>query len=203
MLPMPALENKSATDNLIELAAELGRRVGEYSEWRKRDLDVQGLRTRRDELQQLAGRSESLSQTRTWLAEDVELRSVEFAEVSVLRQKASEVGRRFAEDPASITKPKALEALKSEAILSRVTDALQLAWKNHVLPTGVGPGIESVLERYDRYRGVAAKIGSIRRELVTHAERLPGGTQVVARVRDLKLAGCGKSPVSYEFVHSG
>src|SRR5574341_1099258 len=102
---MPSPETTSVTNTLIGLAAELQQRVLQYAEWRQRDTDMLGLTTRREELRRLVERAISLARAVTLLEEELDLSAVKFRGVSQLRQKASEIAKRFADDPASLTKP--------------------------------------------------------------------------------------------------
>lgn len=175
-MPEPILQKANELENLTKRYAELRQQKG----------ILDGFKTRRDKLRELAKSVGALVQAQKLLASSgVRIRN-NGVDLAGFQDKVSEVTVRFVKNPNSILQPRAVDLNQFQNTITAISNSLIASWKSYTAPGVQGEALVNVLDRYPPFRETAGRIRRLRQQLLQKAQELPSSEQDVRAVTDLK-----------------
>lgn len=173
-------------EKILQRAKELEALVKRYAELRQHRDALDGFKTRRDLLREIAVSVHSSKEIREFLIQNCIPVQNNGVDLKRLLEKVTDIYDKFTRDPSFILQPNSASLTQFKNSITNATSSLLLSWRRYAAPGDQGEALVAVLDRYAPFRDAAARIRLLRQQLAQKAEELPSSDQVVSQVNDLK-----------------
>lgn len=172
---------------LAEKATRLKQLVTRRKGWRVGAQEFQALQTRAGELERFDLDASGLATALAIVGGIVDIPPIPRSDVPAVRKRVRALSERIDRDGVQILlRPRALDALKAEELISDVQTRARRSWNGYVLEGTAASGLDQVLSRYAGYKAAGQQLDELRNRLALLASALPVTKGAVTEVTKLR-----------------